>query len=101
MKTTWELLASLVSKSELNEVKSVLGAIVIDKLIESASEYSNLEEIALDIGSLPTNVVNRLKVKKIDERIRFVHGIRYVYIRITHTYSITHSITYSFVIESF
>ncbi len=86
MKTTWELLASLVSKSELNEVKSVLGAIVIDKLIEAASEYSNLEEIALDIGPLPTNVVNRLKVKKIDERTRFVHGIRYVYIGITRTY---------------
>lgn len=58
----------------------MLGAIVIDKLTELASEYSNLEEIALDIGPLPTNVVNRLKVKKIDERTRFVNGIRYVYI---------------------
>jgi hypothetical protein len=77
MKNIWDIIVDYVSRSEVNEVKSVLGALVIDKLVELSLEYSNLEEITLDIGPLPTSVTSRLKVKKIDDRIRFIRGFRY------------------------
>jgi len=93
MKSIWDIAVGLIPTSEVNEVKSVLGTLIIDKLNDLSSEYSNLEEISLDIGPLPTSVVNRLKVKKVDQRIRFIHGIRYRYAYPHYfTSSFTHSL---------